>query len=101
MEGRKVFFFVFWVEGGEGRGGGGGNYPPNPNPLLDTGVGGSMVLKQFFVHHAVLNRFFINLDLLVTFPSFPTFLIRQNLQMNFPNFPPGSDETCQILNQFI
>ena len=48
-----------------------------------------------------MQRFFINLDLLVTFPSFPTFLIRQNLQINFPNFLPGSDETCQILNQII
>ena len=48
------------------------------------------VLHEFFIHHAVLNQVFIHHDVLVTFPSFPPFVIHQNLQINFATLPPGA-----------
>ena len=54
------------------------------------------VLNQFFIQHAVRDLFFLRRDLLVTFPSFPTFLIRRDLLINCPPFVPRKrwDMSC-------
>ena len=56
------------------------------------------VLHEFFIHQAVLNQVFIHRDLLVTFPNFPTLLVRHDLRMTFPDLAREGVETCQIPN---
>ena len=53
------------------------------------------------IHHNLRINFAIHHDFLVTFPSFPTFLIPQNLRNDFPNLPLESVETCPILSDSL